>query len=598
MNLRVIFILFFILIISGQATTAQKVVRDSLLIELNKSNSDTSTIDLLNELSTNLIRSYPDSALVFVKKSEALSKKINDSKRLAESCKLLGNIFYGKDDFDKAENFYQEALNEYIKTNNILGKAKIYNNLGALYRNKGNYTESLKYYQLSLEFREQIGDRQGMGKTYNNIGNLHLIQKNFNIALKYFNKSQQIRKEYNDSLGISGCYVNIGATYIGKNNYTVAISYFKKAIEIYQSFEDIFGMGECYKSIGIANLKLEKIDLALDYLAMSYEIEKKLGDRIGMASSLTLMANTYNKSGEYKLALQKALKSLEIANKLEVLQLKTENYEQISLAYEGLANYNKSLYYHKLLLKSKDSLINIEKIGELEAIEAKYQSENKQLQIEKLESDNKLNSLNMQRMQIKQYFSYGIIAISLLIIITLFLLRIKLQRKNRTIFDQNEEIRTQNEELEKHRNHLEDLVEKRTADLVVAKEKAEKSDQLKSAFLANMSHEIRTPLNAIVGFSNLISEGELTKEENLEYSKFVENNSNALINLIDDIIDIAKIESGNFAISKVQTDVFLLTKEIFNSYKSHLLMEHKENIEFILNTDKTYLLRRIFFCYI
>ena len=80
-------------------------------------------------------------------------------------------------------------------------------------------------------------------------------------------------------------------------------------------------------------------------------------------------------------------------------------------------------------------------------------------------------------------------------------------------------------------------------ELIVAKEKAENLDRLKSAFLANMSHEIRTPLNAIVGFSSLLTSTENAVEKEL-YNSLIGHNNKLLLNLINDVIDLSKIESG------------------------------------------------------
>ena len=79
---------------------------------------------------------------------------------------------------------------------------------------------------------------------------------------------------------------------------------------------------------------------------------------------------------------------------------------------------------------------------------------------------------------------------------------------------------------------------------MIAREKAEESDMLKSAFLANMSHEIRTPLNAIVGFSSLMQGEELSQEERAEYCAIVVNNSEMLLTLLNDILDISSLECG------------------------------------------------------
>ena len=91
---------------------------------------------------------------------------------------------------------------------------------------------------------------------------------------------------------------------------------------------------------------------------------------------------------------------------------------------------------------------------------------------------------------------------------------------------------------------LKRTLEEREGQLVVAREKAEESDMLKSAFLANMSHEIRTPLNAIVGFSSLMQGEELSQEERAEYCAIVVNNSEMLLTLLNDILDISSLECG------------------------------------------------------
>ena len=107
-------------------------------------------------------------------------------------------------------------------------------------------------------------------------------------------------------------------------------------------------------------------------------------------------------------------------------------------------------------------------------------------------------------------------------------------------------------------------------DLIKAKEKAEESDKLKSAFLANMSHEIRTPMNAIIGFSQLLSEPDITPQEQGHYISLIQKSGGDLLGLIDDIIDISKIEAGQLKVFK--SDYFLETimTEIYDSYIEYL----------------------------
>jgi PAS domain S-box len=125
-------------------------------------------------------------------------------------------------------------------------------------------------------------------------------------------------------------------------------------------------------------------------------------------------------------------------------------------------------------------------------------------------------------------------------------------------------------------------------ELINAREKAEQSDKLKSAFLSNMSHEIRTPLNAIIGFSSLLSDDDANAEQRAEYKKYIQNSSEYLLNLINDIIDHSRIEAGQLDILYSEFNLYDLMKELYLNFKSQQKNKQKENIHFIYeNLDDT-----------
>ncbi len=103
--------------------------------------------------------------------------------------------------------------------------------------------------------------------------------------------------------------------------------------------------------------------------------------------------------------------------------------------------------------------------------------------------------------------------------------------------------------------------------LIMAKEKAEESDRLKTAFLANMSHEIRTPMNAIIGFSDLLSEDDLTEEDKIDFISKIKNSGQSLMSLINDIIDIAKIEAGQLIISESECDINHMLADLHSTFE-------------------------------
>ena len=130
-------------------------------------------------------------------------------------------------------------------------------------------------------------------------------------------------------------------------------------------------------------------------------------------------------------------------------------------------------------------------------------------------------------------------------------------------------------------DHISIVIERKKAedDLKMALEKATESDRLKSAFLANMSHEIRTPLNSIIGFSKIISKRGEDNDENRKMRYFIEHNSNVLIKIIDDIIDISKIEAGIIKFSNESINLHNFLTDIYNSQKQILDVSEKDRLE-------------------
>ena len=584
-QLKKIFISIVILILLSYSGVTQNTQIDSLQKQLKKANNK-ERLQVLNNLGSLLSRSFPDSALKYALMANKLAHKLNDTIEIANNYKSIGNIYYTINQLDSAIVQYNKGLEIYTLLKDTLGQAKIQNNIGALQRAKGNYASSIEHYQKSLELRKLLNDRFGMGKTYNNIGNVHFSLNNLEQALNYYKKSLDIRLEYKDVHGAAGCYNNMGLIFTQKEKYDTAINLFELAKKIYKKENDLQGIGHSLTSMGIAYNQMNNKDIALDKFNSALKLYEKIGNKRGVSMTYSQIADIYNHKKQFSKALKYANKALLVSKKYNTTVEKNDAYEQLTYAMAGLNRYKEAYTYNATYQKLKDSLFNIEKLKEIEMIEQKYQNENQRLQIEKLITENKLNEIELEKLNNRQIISIIGIVVALIFIINLLINKRKLKSKNITIQDQNRKISKQKLELERHRNHLEEIVNDRTQDLIEAKEKAEESDRLKSAFLTNMSHEIRTPMNAIMGFTELLNTSDPSEEEKIEYRKFIETNSELLLRLMDDIIDIAKIESGQINVNAVHVNIEDILLKVIPIFKRKRKQSYKDTIEIIDEISK------------
>ncbi len=160
----------------------------------------------------------------------------------------------------------------------------------------------------------------------------------------------------------------------------------------------------------------------------------------------------------------------------------------------------------------------------------------------------------------------------------------------------NKELQFQNEEKEKRASELviankelhfqNEEKEKRASELVIAKEKAEESDKLKTAFLQNMSHEIRTPLNGIIGFSALLTYEDVSQEEIKEYSTIISQSGNRLIEIVNNVLDISKIETGQIIIEQKAIVIDEICADLLNFF-TPVARAKKITLNYVNQNDKT-----------
>jgi len=148
----------------------------------------------------------------------------------------------------------------------------------------------------------------------------------------------------------------------------------------------------------------------------------------------------------------------------------------------------------------------------------------------------------------------------------------------------NKEYITLNESLRESNKHLH-FVNKQ---LKKAKQLAEQNEKLKSAFMANMSHEIRTPMNAIIGFSNFLSQKNVDSNKKATFVKHINNAGKRLLQVINDIVDISKIEANQLNIAKEECNIYAAIKESYELFQQSELLAGKRDLQLIPRIDYQY----------
>ncbi len=469
-------------------------------------------------------------------------------------------------------NDYVESKNYFLTASEIYQryelKEKIANldyYLGLADYYLGNYEQSIKKYQKALKIFIANDNLQLEANTYQNIGLVHHDLENDTEALEYYQKALKIDETLNIKDNIAGLTQNIGLIYMSNQNLDLAMNYILKSLKIYQELNEMEGIGISLSNVGLIYQKQEKYKLALKNYQRSLQVFDSINFLIGKIYALHNVGTSYSDLEDYSNALNYYRKSLDLASKKGHVQGMMANYNAISNLYKDLGDYKNSLQFYILYDDLKDSINSVEAKNKIAEMEALYK-----LGLMDNELSRKSVELTQQRKQ-KQIFIAG----SVILLIILFFGVLAYNQKN-----------IAERKLNEHKLNLEELVKQRTDELNIEineRKIAEESDKLKSAFIANMSHELRTPMNAIIAFTNFIKDQELSREKRDEYITYITTAGESLLHLIDDIIDIAKIDSKELNINKASCNVTLLCIELLNINKELKNRKNKDEIDLILN---------------
>jgi serine phosphatase RsbU (regulator of sigma subunit)/uncharacterized protein HemY len=392
---------------------------DSLLTALKTVTTDTGKVQLLNALSGKYSKiSNYEEALKYATEAKTEAQKIDYQKGLANAYYNIGSVSSDQGNYEKAFDNQLKALKIREELNNVRGMADSYNSLGIIYDYQKNYTKALELYSKALKIYETIADKTGMANMWNNTGIIYDDQKNYSKALEQYFKSLKIYEETGDKEGVATAYNNIGYLYMKQGNYQNGLSNYLKASKISEQIGDKQATAMNYNNIGETYTVLNKFEDAHNYLTRSLALSLETGSKDDIKEAYSSLSELYDKQGDYK----------------------------------------KAYDYHKLFSDIKDTLLSAQSGKQIAEMDAKYESEKKEKNIELLTKDKALQDADLNKQKFIRNGFIGGLIIALLLAFIFYNRYVIKQKLNTELSSKNNELVQKNVLIEKQKEKIIDSI--------------------------------------------------------------------------------------------------------------------------------------------
>lgn len=474
-------------------------------------------------------RSQNDSSITFYKKALSLAEDIEYNSGKGIALIGLGTTYTAKGDLELAEKYHVQNLTFSKELEDLEGIASSYNNLGNIHNEKGEYKKAMQAYTDAAKINTEIGNVKNAGI---NMANIAMISQKLNDsekAINYYEQSDSIFKKVDFLPGRAFVLKGMGMIYRNQENYDKALDKYQQALESYKTMDLKREMCQVYQNIGNIFSDQKKSKLAIQNYHRSLAIAHAIADSINIAMTSQSLGQEFFYEKQLDSAALYSGAAVKLAQALGINLTVMDGYKTLSEVKYADADYKGAYDYRIQYQTMRDSLYNIEKRDLAADIEANYQNEQKTKEIALLASEKEVQTLQLGKRKNERN---GLIVLALFILLLAALLYNQFRIK------------------QKANKELQEL------------------DQLKSNFFANISHEFRTPLTLIKG---PIERLEQNPDENLDRGevKMIRRNTNKVLGLVNQLLDLSKIDEGKSKIKSTEGDVFKCLRTAASSFNSH-----------------------------
>lgn len=488
----------------------------------------------------------------------AKAKKLADGKAYAN--KLLGILHFYRDERLKSIQYYQKALVHFRKTNQQVQQAHLLNNMALANLSVSNFEAAIDQYEIAARLYKQHGEVIDELDVRFNIGILYNRLYQFDTSLAIFKRLSERFTALEEGERLSRLNIEIGRTYRDIREFELAEQYLELAYQQVKHFDNDFHL-----AIAAELLAQVKVDLgfseagkklakeAIELAELGQNIDAMIGGYIALASASYLAAD-----------YDDALTLLSRANAMIDQENNPQRLETVwsikSLIFAAQCKADQALKAQQHFAYLKGLRTSEQANMRLAQFQAELDTDNLSRKVKDLTQKEQLQALEFEKTQQKYmlWMGAGIFAV----VIMFFMYRGHSQAKLK--------------------QNLAQKVKLRTEELELLMEEVQEANAIKNQFLANMSHELRTPLTAVIGQAEAIIAGDVEPEFVHKEVEIIYSNSTHLLTLLNDLLDLSRIEANKLELELKQHDIHKLIDKVSSFFNEQA---QKKGLEFVIDNQ-------------
>lgn len=385
---------------------------------------------------------------------DSLRFQLNTQKdtALLKTYLTISSVFYDKGQLDSSINYLNDGLVQSKKIGNEKFIGSLLIKMGLMQREKGIYNKASEYYYQALEIADRSKNENQKAACYNGIAVISSIQKEYEKAIEFYNKGLDIYKRKNNLSGQASIYNNMGLIYLDQSKHSVALKFFLKALEFNKTAQNDFGIAANSENIGLIYDEFSNYKLAFVYYSKALSIWYQRRDDNSIAINLGYMGNSYTKQKKWQQSIDTLKRALYFAEKANSQSAKRDVYIYLSKSYEAISDHKNAFHFYRLGNQLADSVNNNENTKEITEIQLNYAFNKIKVQ-DSLKHQLEVRSKEMQLRTEKNY-KYIVSSVLVVILVLLFFVFKNYKEKKKA----NEVITFQKELVEKKQKEILDSI--------------------------------------------------------------------------------------------------------------------------------------------